>query len=393
LQVQATSGWTVYFNVRNDAGQPWNGVAYESYNASNYSTYKVAAAEQGASGYFVASFAPTGGRQTWVAKHQSGGSPAESDAAIATGTLGSNLVEIDGNATNGNNATLNLKQLNVVNSDGDAVVAQSTGGNGNGFNISGNGTGHGFLLTGGATGDGLHSLGGATSGHGALFQAQTSGSGLRALAAGSFAGLRAVGGTGTPGMQAVGGSSGDGFVIQGGSGNTNGIRVSQSGTGDGVNICNFGASNGHGVNILAAPGVSGAHGLTAQGGTSGTCDGIHAAAGTGGVDLRGNLTGNVTGNLSGSVGSLLAAGLDAVLIEQGFSLSADVTNDAGTQLPAINLRQAVALCLSVLAGVLSGAGTTDVKTQPGAAPLQNTRVNALVDTHGNRNSVVLKVPN
>lgn len=62
--------------------------------------------------------------------------------------------------------TLSLKQLNIVNSAGDAIVASATGGNGSGIKASGNGTGEGIKATGGATGNGLTVVGGATSGHG-----------------------------------------------------------------------------------------------------------------------------------------------------------------------------------------------------------------------------------
>ena len=65
------------------------------------------------------------------------------------------LKQIDGSATNGNNATLNLKQLNIVNSGGDALVATSTGSNGRGAIFTGNGSGSGFELGGGGTGRGL----------------------------------------------------------------------------------------------------------------------------------------------------------------------------------------------------------------------------------------------
>lgn len=91
------------------------------------------------------------------------------------GTFDSNLIQIDGLDTNGNNATLKLKQLNVVNSAGDAIISRSTGGNGNGLNIQGHGTGHGIGTVGGATGHGVQFVGGATSGSGAKVLAQASG--------------------------------------------------------------------------------------------------------------------------------------------------------------------------------------------------------------------------
>jgi hypothetical protein len=75
------------------------------------------------------------------------------DAAwvTASGTLDANLVSIDGQATNGNNATLYLKALDIQNSVGDAVTMKSTGGNGKGIVYAGHGSGHAIEATGGTT--------------------------------------------------------------------------------------------------------------------------------------------------------------------------------------------------------------------------------------------------
>lgn len=75
----------------------------------------------------------------------------EANASIS-GTVDANLVSIDGQTTDGNNATLNLKKLNVINSAGDAIVAQ------------GGGTGaHGLKLNGGTGGNGLYASGSGSS--------------------------------------------------------------------------------------------------------------------------------------------------------------------------------------------------------------------------------------
>jgi hypothetical protein len=182
-------------------------------------------------------------------------------AVAAPNTAGVPLVDltrIDGQATNGNNATLNLKQLNCVNSAGDAIVASSTGSNGMGLNISGNGSGNGMQSRGGATGTGLTLFGGATSGQGLKIQTV----------------------------------SGDGIGISAAGAGSNGISAVATG-GHGINAQAGGASK-HGINATGATG----------GGSSGTCDGFSAVAGTGGVDIRGNITGNITGNVSGSAGSV-----------------------------------------------------------------------------------------
>ena len=96
------------------------------------------------------------------------------------------LSKIDGNATSGNNATLKLKQLNIVNNAGSAIIAQSSGNNGYGAVLTGNGTGSGLVSTGGATGHGFLLAGGETSGNGLLAWAQGGdSSGFKALKSGS----------------------------------------------------------------------------------------------------------------------------------------------------------------------------------------------------------------
>jgi hypothetical protein len=105
------------------------------------------------------------------------------------------------------------------------------------------------------------------------------------------AGLDVAGnGTGAA-FKLVGGATGVGFSIAGGGTSGDGIKVT--------------TTSGHGVNL--APVGTSMHGLFSTGGNGGTSDGIKAAAGTGGVDLRAAITGNVTGNLSGSVGSVTGA--------------------------------------------------------------------------------------
>ncbi len=90
--------------------------------------------------------------------------------------------------------------------------------------------------------------------------------------------------------------------------------------------------------------------------------------------------------------SLAAAGLDLVLAESGITAGAGLTDDAGTQLTAINARQALAAILSACAAVLAGAATTSIAIKQAAKPAGNTRITATVDADGNRSAVTLKVP-
>ena len=161
---------------------------------------------------------------------------ATTGKVTVSGTVDTNLTQIDGQATSGNNATLNLKQLNVVNSTGDAVVASSTGGDGVGINASGNGSGEGLKATGGATGHGVRVVGGATSGDG---------------------------------LRAEGNGGGDGIEASGGGANGHGMQIKGSVGGSGL----VATGNGSGVGIQCAGGTSG-HGLKAIGGNSGSQHGI-----------------------------------------------------------------------------------------------------------------------
>ncbi|HXE51244.1 MAG TPA: hypothetical protein VN663_22895 [Ramlibacter sp.] len=96
------------------------------------------------------------------------------------------------------------------------------------------------------------------------------------------AGLSIAGnGTGA-GLSATGGATGVGFSIVGGATSGDGLKIT--------------TTSGHGIN--SAPVGTSMHGFLATGGNGGTSDGIKAAAGTGGVDFRANMTGNITGTLA-----------------------------------------------------------------------------------------------
>src|SRR5581483_4909005 len=154
-------------------------------------------------------------------------------------------------------------------SDGIAVTRSSA--NTSAISATGNGTGHGLSITSGsgATGNGINVTSSATNGHA-----------VNAAGAGTGDGLKSTGGATDHAFELIGGGT----------------------SGDGLKVT---TTSGHGFNI-AATGTD-KHGITSTGGNGGTSDGIKGAAGTGGVDIRGNLTGNVTGNLSGSVGSVTGA--------------------------------------------------------------------------------------
>lgn len=127
--------------------------------------------------------------------------------AYASGVVDANLIQIDGQATSGNYAALNLKQLNIVNSSGTALIAQSlAAGYGAYFNstaalhaafaIHASGTAAGLEARGEGFGQGIHAVGGTAGAAGAKFQAST--------------------GTGSNGFEVDGDGVGAGLVATGG---------------------------------------------------------------------------------------------------------------------------------------------------------------------------------
>ena len=213
---------------------------------------------------------------------------------------------------------------------GSAMKLTGTAGNAIALEIAGQGSAAGMSVTGGGTGIGLKIVGGGTSGNG-LDITTTSGHGISSVATGTTKhGIVATGGATTShGISATGGGVGHGILATSGGGatgdgiqaistatNGNGVNFLGKGsgageiatgglTGPGANWVGGGTSGdgllvtttaGHGFNI-AATGTS-KHGITSTGGNGGTSDGVKCVAGTGGVDLRANITGDITGTLA-----------------------------------------------------------------------------------------------
>lgn len=259
-----------------------------------------------------------------------------------------NMVAIDGALTSGNNATLNLAQLNIVNSGGSAIVASSTGGNGHGINASGNGTGHGFNATGGATGNGIDANGGATSGNGIDTRGTAgNGHGVRAVAQGSGRGISAEGASSGPGFYAAGGANAPGISAQGGPGGSSGNGIRAVGDGSAAGIAAVGPSGAAGLlaqgtgsgNGIEATGGATGNGIHARGGaTSG--DGINAAAQTsgdgmelagagGGLDLNATTTDSLAVNVTQISGDSTAAdNMEADYDGTGYNKSASTIGTA-----------------------------------------------------------------
>lgn len=86
------SGWTVYVVLKNKSGQFWNtsSLAFETFNASNWTDYDISLTEQGSSGIYLGNFPSdisSAGTYNYYAYRQLGGSPAQSDARCGSGTI------------------------------------------------------------------------------------------------------------------------------------------------------------------------------------------------------------------------------------------------------------------------------------------------------------------
>lgn len=90
LRIVALAGQTVYVHIMNSSGKRWNGTDFETYVAGNYADYDVALTEQGTSGVYLGDFPTaitTGGTYAYFGYIQAGGSPAEGDIVVGTGTV------------------------------------------------------------------------------------------------------------------------------------------------------------------------------------------------------------------------------------------------------------------------------------------------------------------
>lgn len=90
IQNGGQSGLTQYGIIRNSTGSVWDGAAFSTYNASNWSSYVTAMTEQGVSGYYKANFPAaiaTAGKYSITIHAQSGGSPDPADPVVGFGSI------------------------------------------------------------------------------------------------------------------------------------------------------------------------------------------------------------------------------------------------------------------------------------------------------------------
>jgi hypothetical protein len=231
---------------------------------------------------------------------------AEAASLVAWGGLG-----LDQNL-----AAINLKSINVLQTSGNAVTFQSTGGNGVGLECAGNGSGAGIKSTGGASGDGIRGTGGSGSGNGISgVGSSTIGDGIYGSAPTDGAGISGQGGGAGNGIQGSGGSSGSGG---------SGLSCLGGGTdGDGIRAVGSGAGTD-----IDAPVIAGA--VTSVGSVTGSVGGSVAGS-------VASVTGNVGGNVTGSVGSLAAQAKTDVNAEVLDVINTDTFAEPGQEAPGTTI--------------------------------------------------------
>lgn len=123
---------TLYARIMNSAGKIWNGSSFETYSASNYSTYDIAMTEQGNSSVYCADFPSaitTGGTYEYYVHRQSGGSPAEGDIVVTTGKIdwtGTVSITTASGAMTGSDWRDYLLRLGFKRTDKDAELYEAT---------------------------------------------------------------------------------------------------------------------------------------------------------------------------------------------------------------------------------------------------------------------------
>ena len=97
IQIQATSGATIYALIYNINGKIYNGSDFETWSDANVDIYDIQLTEQGTSGFYIGDFpAISSGLYSLVAKNQSGVSPSPGDLLTGAGNISWNGSEVIG---------------------------------------------------------------------------------------------------------------------------------------------------------------------------------------------------------------------------------------------------------------------------------------------------------
>ncbi len=195
-------------------------------------------------------------------------------AAVTTTSAGVGLSLVGGAASTSAGGVAAVALLVT----GGAGAASTNGAAGGGKFIGGStntvaSAAHGLAATGTSTGSGVIATSGGGSGGDGITATSvaTDGYGLNCTGHGALGGIGGTGGATGPGINGQGGTSGPGMLLT-------------SGATTGIGLQIVAQTLGHGISVTGAG--NGRHGILATGGTIGTCDGIKAVAGTGGVGMR-----------------------------------------------------------------------------------------------------------
>lgn len=262
-----TAAANLYAIVRNSGGQAWNGSSFENYTTANLGNYDIALTEQGTASRYYTADFPT----------------------VAAGIYAVTIYErAGGSPAEGDTAITG----GSIDWDGSVIVPLYT-------RLAPTTAGRTLTVSAAGAAD-AHLTDIAHGGTAATLTLE------RIIVASTT--------SGEPAMKLTGNTTGAGLAIAAGS------------TGAGLTIT---TTAGHGVNI--SPSGTDKHGIFVTGGNGGTCDGIHAIAGTGGVGLRadkltidGNTTFTGTTTYTGSV--TMSAGLQ-VLQSASNSIALQVTGN------------------------------------------------------------------
>ena len=170
ITVQHTTGATIYAHVKTGASSYVHCQLTEDSSTGWYTATDAALVSAGLNtAHSGTIFAASGFPFVITTNATSSASPLFTGSIAWSGSVElpttANLAQISEDATAADNletmldgtggSTLSLGSVSVVNSSGNAVLLQSTGGNGTGLYIVGDGTGEGIRAVGGATGHGF----------------------------------------------------------------------------------------------------------------------------------------------------------------------------------------------------------------------------------------------
>jgi len=216
------------------------------------------------------------------------------------------LRQIGGQSIDGNNATLKLKQLDIQNSAGDALIVKSTGSNGRGLVLAGEGSGVAAAIDGGASADAVAVNSGTCGDRSALvLNANDAGACVKAQPGNGGYGLDVLSASVSVAARLKGGSSG-GSAVQinaPGSGGTRAVELDSAGdmvirarNNGGYGVVDFKSSGG--ADVIKLDGTGGGNVVNMV--TDGAGQGLRIVAGTRAVYLQGDAGVQVVAGTAGS---------------------------------------------------------------------------------------------